>query len=509
MAEEDDRLTMPSPPEEDEQLTDILLVFDKEEHEIRAVKGMDEKGELETVSPDKAHEQDFMRVDAHGNILSNFFSNFLRQAKNPSRFSFLKVPSLFALDVSKDMQKHLEKPTSKGKELMGKYEINPNDYKSQNQNTMAKKQEIQEDTQEVKETQTEQSKETPKETQQESNTSETNQEQENEYRYSVDEVDWDTMTKLGLSKEYLEKRELLDPLLKGYKTDRLVPVNLNLGSAVTKFEARLALQRDEDGKVKVKAHGVRKEPQLNYPFFGHEFSDEDKKNLLTTGNMGRVVELDNIKTGEKIPSVISVDELTNELIACRTEYIKIPNEIKGIELNDEQKQTLQEGKPLHLEGMISSKGEPFNANVQFNADKRYVEFLFDNDLSQQIYTRPTFEEAPKELRGRELTKEQHKDLSEGKPVYIEGLTSKSTGKEYSGYFRYNEETGKVKFTFKKPKVNVEKSESKKAEETTKTTKETQKETTDKGVKTTTTKKTSKRTVKPKAPAKKKSSGPKI
>ena len=93
--------------------------------------------------------------------------------------------------------------------------------------------------------------------------------------------------------------------------------------------------------------------------------------------MGRVVSLVNSKTGELMPSIISVDRLTNELIALKTEFVKIPDEIKGVKLNEEQKQILMEGKPLYLEGMISKKGDEFSANVQFNADKRYVEFLFD------------------------------------------------------------------------------------------------------------------------------------
>lgn len=60
----------------DEQWTDLLLVYDQEEQQIRAVKGLDKDGQLETLPPDPAHQQDFMRVDPHGNILSNFFSNF-------------------------------------------------------------------------------------------------------------------------------------------------------------------------------------------------------------------------------------------------------------------------------------------------------------------------------------------------------------------------------------------------------------------------------------------------
>ncbi|MBP1165287.1 hypothetical protein JOE44_002171 [Chryseobacterium sp. PvR013] len=99
--------------------------------------------------------------------------------------------------------------------------------------------------------------------------------------------------------------------------------------------------------------------------------------------MGRVVDLINPKTDEIIPSLISRDRLTNELVAYKVENIKIPNEIKGIRLNEHQKQTLLEGGPLYLEGMISSKGGFFSAYVQFNADKKYVEFMFDHTERQQ------------------------------------------------------------------------------------------------------------------------------
>ena len=63
-----------------------------------------------------------------------------------------------------------------------------------------------------------------------------------------------------------------------------------------------------------------------------------------------------------MPSIISIDRLTNDAIALRTEFIKIPDEIKGVKLNDEQKQTLMEGKPLYLEGMISTKGNGVFSN---------------------------------------------------------------------------------------------------------------------------------------------------
>ncbi|MEN2801967.1 DUF3945 domain-containing protein, partial [Capnocytophaga sputigena] len=272
-----------------------------------------------------------------------------------------------------------------------------------------------------------------------------------ELKYNPDAIDWETLQNLGVSRESLEKRNLLEPLLKGYKTNELVPISFNLGSTVTRFDARLSL-REVDGKVAVAIHGMRKEPQLDYPFFGHEFSEEDKKNLLTTGNMGRTVELTNSKTGEKIPSIISIDKLTNEIIALRSEHIKVPDEIKGVKLSQEQKQTLKEGKPLFVEGMTSKKGEPFNATVQFNADKRYVEFLFE-DKAPKLANQEKLTEAPTVIRGVTLTEEQHKELSKGNPIYLEGLQSKA-GKTYSGYFTFDKDKGKVEMSFNNPQKDI-------------------------------------------------------
>ncbi|MDR6370905.1 hypothetical protein J2795_002049 [Chryseobacterium bernardetii] len=192
-------------------------------------------------------------------------------------------------------------------------------------------------------------------------------------------------------------------------------------------------------------------------FLGHEFSEEDKKNLKETGNMGRVVELVNPKTNEIIPSVISRDRLTNELVAYRAEYMKVPDEIKGIQLDEHQKQTLLEGRPLYLEGMTSKKGESFDATVQFNADKRYVEFLFNNmpnqtqSLTQQqsgvsAQAQNKDVEAPRTFRGKELDDLQYDKFKAGQTVYIDGLID-GKGKEYKGYITFNAETLKTDFSF--------------------------------------------------------------
>ena len=412
-----------------EQLSDILLVLDKEKMKIQAVKSIDENGKMETVDPTKKNQNQFMRVDKSGDFFSNFFSNFFSQLKNPTNFSFFKVPAPIAVEKAQEMQKQVDKATAEGEKEMKEHEVKTEpqqDKKQENKNNMAT-------------TQT-----TP---------------EASEYRYKPEQIDWDTMNNLGLSKEYLEKRNLLEPLLKGFKTNELLPIGVNLGGTILRTDARLSLQQAEDGKVVVGIHGIKKEPNLHFEFFGHKFTDEDKKNLLETGNMGRVVNLTNTKTGELMPSIISIDRLTNDVIALRTDFIKIPDEIKGVKLNDEQKQTLIEGKPLKLEGMISTKGTEFSATVQFNADKRYVEFLFDRNNSNrqtqsngqtqnngQSNQQSQPQEAPKTFRGKELTDEQHKDFKAGQTVYIDGLKDKK-GQPYQGYITFNKETGKTDFAF--------------------------------------------------------------
>lgn len=404
-------------PNNPEELSDILLVFDKEKKKIMAVKGIDQNGNLETVDATHKNQNQFMRVDKHGDVFSNFFSNFFSQLKNPTNFSFFKIPALLAVDTSKEMQKHLDHPTPEGEQLMKQHELK--DYNQKNEINME--------------------------------TAQTNP-VTSEYKYKPEQIDWETLNHLGLSKEKLEKMSLLDPLLKGYKTNELVPVSLNLGTAVTRMDARLSLKQNDEGQVVLAIHGIRKEPNLNYPFFGHEFSKEDKDNLLQTGNMGRVVDLTNPKNNEIMPSIISIDRLTNEVIALRTDFIKIPDEIKGIKLSEEQKQTLLEGKPLTLEGMVSKKGTAFDASVQFNADKRFVEFLFDrNDSNKQTQgnQQNQTQGAPKNFRDKELNNEQYQKLKDGQTVYISGLVDKK-GKEYNGYITYNKETNKTDFSFQNP-----------------------------------------------------------
>lgn len=404
-----------------DDVSDILLVHDKEKRKVQAVKGVTKDGELEAIDPDNRNQNQFMRVNKHGDIFSNFFSNFRSQLKNPTQFSFFRVSIFDVEELAKKIAEYNKVLTEEGKAFLEKFAVKEHtENKQENQNKM-------ETTQTRPET--------------------------GDYRYKPEQIDWEMMSNLGLSREKLEQKNLLEPLLKGYKTNELVPVNINLGSAKAYIEARLSLQTNENGNAVLNMHPISKEPKLHFPFWGHDFTKEDKENLLATGNMGRVVDLTYPNDpNKKIPSIISVDRLTNELVAYRAEWIKAPDELKGILLNDGQKQAIIEGKPLFIEGMTSKKGESFDATVQFNADKRHIEFIFDrsnvitqkqsNQEGQQV-------EAPREFRDKVLDDKQYEKFKEGQTVYIDGLTDKK-GQSYQGYITFDKETCKTDFSFNNP-----------------------------------------------------------
>lgn len=400
---------------------DVLLVNDKTKNKIQVVKGLDKDGKLETVPPTKKNQNQFLKVDRHGDFFSNFFSNFFSQLKNPTQFTFFRVPELLTLKMANQMQKEL-KQSGPTHELFLKHQITEIGNEPKKENKVAEP--------------------TKGEGQYSSN------------KFDIKDIDWDSLSRLGLSKEKLQEMDLLEPLLQGYKTKDLVAVNLDLGSAVFSLDARLSLQKNEEGKVVMALEGVKKYPNLNVPLYGHEFSKLDKHNLLKTGNMGRVVELTHPTTKEKIPSVVSVDRLTNNLVVTRVEKMQLPQEVKGIVLSEEQLQTLKEGKPLLVEGMTSAKGNLFNAEIQFNAAKGHIEFLFDNTNKQsqaknQTQNQSQLSDDLKTFRGKELSEKQQSDLLEGKAVYIKDLLDKR-GNTYQGYVTYNKETKQADFSFQNP-----------------------------------------------------------
>ena len=404
----------------DEQMMEILLVFDKEKKTINAVKGIDENGELQTVPPKQEHNNDFLKVDKQGNALENFLKNFFNQLKDPTRFSFFKIAPEDTERTVKIIQENIKNPTPAADEILDKIRIEPKEPKP----------------------------EVPKE----STTQEQKPADTNKYFIDPNKINWDDLKNLGITKEQLEKSKALEPMLRGYKSPSTFPIEANFGSMVMKTDARLSFRPDSEGNVVLAIHGIRKEPELDRPFFGHQFTDEDKKNLRETGNIGRIVDVKNYRTGELVPSFISIDKQTNELVSMKASSLKLPDEIKGVKLDEKQKAALMEGKAVFLENMISAKNKPFSAFVQVNAEKRSLEFIFpekeqkhtQQQGQQQRNDQPEEVRIPKSLAGVELSDKQQADLRADKTIYVKGLKDKE-GQEYNAYVKVNHEKGKLDF----------------------------------------------------------------
>lgn len=404
---------------ENPQMSDIVLVLDKMELLIQAVSEINKNGKYSTVPADKEHQNSFLKIDRYATFFENFLKNFWSQLKDPTHFGLftMKEEEFDKPEVKQAIEDLAEgKKTKAVEEFLKKYEITPKNQteqsiNNQNSEAMAKKNQTQQPVVEVND-----------------------QQQNNQYRYNESMINWDQLKNFGLSREYLQERGLLDSMLKGYKTNQLVPINLNFGSAVLRTDARLSLQQSNTGEVVLAIHGIRKQPELERPYFGHIFSEEDKKNLLETGNMGRVVELKG-RNGEYIPSFISLDKMTNEVVAMRAENVYIPNEIKGVQLTDQEKNDLREGKKVYIEGMTAKSGNEFNAHIQVSAERRGIDFIFEND---RIFNRTA-------LGGVELTKQQIEDLNAGKAIFVEDMQRKD-GELFSSYVKLDEATGRPNYT---------------------------------------------------------------
>ena len=414
-----------------EQISELLFVHNKNDPkaEVEAVSSIDEKGKAKTVPVNEKNENSFLKFDKNSSILENFIKNFWSQLKEPTHFRLIRM-TIHDYKQNRQAIRDLSegKETDAVKEFLKRYEIRPRENKEQSNNE--KESEARAKKQEQK----------PQEQSQPVQPAQPQEQQAPRYRYNENMVNWDALEKMGVSKASLEQQGLLDSMLKGYKTNKLVPLTLTLGCATVKLDARLSFINQQDGQIGLGIHGIRKEPELERPYFGHIFTEEDKKNLRETGNMGRVAEL-NLNSGTYTPCLISIDKNTNELVAVRQENVYINNEVKGVKLTADEINALKEGQPIFVDGMISAKGKEFSATLQYSAERRGVEFIFPKD---QTFNQQT-------LGGVPLSPNQIKMLSEGHTILVEDM-KRTNGEQFSSFVTLDKVTGRPNYTRHNPET---------------------------------------------------------
>ena len=448
---------------------DVLIVRDEKTGEISVVAGLNADGSPKRTPAKAENAQSFLQFDRHGDVLDNFFKNFFRQCKEPSRFGFYRVAADQA-DKLLEVIKDLLKDPDGNKEMLAPHKVDTSGYEKK----------VQEEQAAEKPEQTEQKQEEPKKQEEMEQKNEQNQEspqqtQGNRGYQPIDEskINWQELEdKWGVRRDDLEKSGDLTKMLNYGKSD-LVRVSPNFGGEAFELDARLSFKKDSEGNVSLVPHFIRKEQKLD-EYKEHKFSDEDRKNLRETGNLGRVVDIVDRETGEIIPSFISIDRKTNEITDIPANKVRIPERIGKTEITKQEQDMLRAGLPVRDKLIERKDGRKFVTTLQVNVEQRGVEFVPGTGRSpraaqtqetknnpaqgqaqdaenaaaiQNGQRRNSWTNADGSIRpiskwsGVEFTEQQKADYVAGKAVKLENVTDKQ-GFHATMYIRFNPEKGR-------------------------------------------------------------------
>ena len=449
---------------------DVLVVRDEKTGEISVVAGLNADGTPKRTPAKAENAQSFLQFDRHGDVLDNFFKNFFRQCKEPSRFGFYRVAADQAdklLEVIKDLLKDPEG----NKEMLAPHKVDTSGYEKKVQEEQsAEKQEQPEQKQDD-----EPKKQEEMEQKNEQNQKSPQQAQSNRGYQPIDEskINWKELEeKWGVKRDDLEKSGDLDRMLNYGKSD-LVRVSPNFGGEAFELDARLSFKKDGEGNVSLVPHFIRKEQKLD-EYKEHKFSDDDRKNLRETGNLGRVVDLVDRETGEIIPSFVSIDRKTNEITDVPANKVRIPERIGKTEITKQEQDMLRAGLPVRDKLIERKDGRKFVTTLQVNVEQRGVEFVpgtgksprtaqtqetkGDTSKSQaqggenaaqtkKEQRRNTWTNEDGSIRpiskwsGVNFTDKQKADYVAGKAVKLENVTDKQ-GFHATMYIKFNPEKGR-------------------------------------------------------------------
>ena len=197
---------------------DVLIVRDEKTGEISVVAGLNADGSPKRTPAKAENAQSFLQFDRHGDVLDNFFKNFFRQCKEPSRFGFYRVAADQA-DKLMEVMKDLLKDPEANKELLAPHKVDTSGYEKQVKKEQTAGMPEQKQEGQPKETQ----KQEEMEKKQEQNQENPQQAQSNRGYQPIDEskINWKELEeKWGVKRDDLEKSGDLDRACRGVPGDR-------------------------------------------------------------------------------------------------------------------------------------------------------------------------------------------------------------------------------------------------------------------------------------------------
>ncbi|MBD8347814.1 DUF3945 domain-containing protein [Dysgonomonas sp. HGC4] len=421
-----------------------VLLTQGEDGKLKAIAG-EQDGKLKTVEPTKENADQFLKIDANSNFLENFMKKFSAQFSNPSHTGVYAV-GMSAVDKIAAFLDKIIRIDHTDKVL--------DPYRIQLDGKMKIQIELTGRFQPL----------------------------------DLNKIDWKEAGKLGISGETLQ--DALKAMVYGHKSPGLVDIKPAVDGQEFPMQARLSFEKQADDGIKIVTHPRQEQPDFDKPFMGVAFSEQDKEQLQKAGHGARVFELE--VNGKKVPSVISLDKLTNRLEAVPLSEINIPQALKNAPLSPEQQQGLKEGKAVWVEGMdkkVKPGEEPQKIDrfVQFNAVNKNFDFKFSDEQRRQHNQQRQAGQGegqgqenplPKARKmdevwvyskqgGVQLSGEEFKKLCNKEPIFIEGMQSRpkpqsdasgtqkveatdQKGQKYNAWVWIDDDKGKVRHTSKHP-----------------------------------------------------------
>ena len=319
-----------NPPAEGQE-KDVLLVLDKQQGKVSAIKGIDNEGNLQIVEPTQAHSGEFMQVDKNGDIISNLVANFYRKFQDTEGLALFRCKASEVEQNAKAIEDNHRNPTPEGDRQTEALRVPKPD----------------------------------------------NPESKQGYRFDPAKIDWESLKKVGITAETLKNTKDFDRVMRGYKSRNTYTVSGSIGGFYLKpTDVKLSFYQAKDGTVVPKLHGVQQDEKLlQRPYNGHEFSKQEQTTLQSTGNLGNIAQIKDPKSGEQIPVFISRDRYTHELEYMRADKWKCPDAVCGVKVSPEQKAAFEAGKAVKMENLQFKDGTKRSAYLQVSAVERGLEFL--------------------------------------------------------------------------------------------------------------------------------------
>ena len=212
-----------------------LLLAKGEDGKLKAVSGMEKDGKLNTVDPTKENADKFFQINPSGNLIENFMQKFSGQYRQPSHTGLYAVAGSAVDKIAAFLDKIIK--------------MNPDDkvlvpYKVKTDGQM--------------------------------------QEQSpGKYQpLDLNKVDWKDAEKLGLSGDQLQ--DTLKAMAYGHKSPGLVDIKAEINGQEITVKARLSLQEQPDGSIKIQTHPFQEQPDFESPYMGVKFTPEDIEQFKQT-----------------------------------------------------------------------------------------------------------------------------------------------------------------------------------------------------------------------------------